>query len=288
MAGVHAVVADPLGQGAHPGQLVLGAGDRRQSRRGEVDTDRARHGVGAAPRDPLQAHGHAVGADALGVPCPHPHGRVPLPAVGRPGERAQHLQRLDALLAEPLRVERGGALGEVGVGQEGLHAPQRLPRTSVTTRTSDGVRGVEPNPNRTGGSTGASPPWSTPCQATRAPVEGVQVQRGVVLAPALPGAAPGAHAGQHAAGDDVDGLIQRRCGGQWPGDGPQQEAERGAAAGRELQLERVGVHPPAVPGRRWWSRGCSAPRRSCRSGRRRRRPARRAPAGPGARRAARP
>jgi hypothetical protein len=35
----------------------------------------------------------------------------------------------------------------------------RLPgTTSVTTRTSDGVRGVEPNPNRTAGSTGARPP----------------------------------------------------------------------------------------------------------------------------------
>ena len=40
----------------------------------------------------------------------------------------------------------------------------------MTTRTSDGARGVDPNPNRTGGSTGVSPPWSVPSHATRAPV----------------------------------------------------------------------------------------------------------------------
>ena len=38
------------------------------------------------------------------------------------------------------------------------------------TRTSDGARGVEPKPNRTGGSTGVNPPWSAPSQVIRAPV----------------------------------------------------------------------------------------------------------------------
>ena len=42
-------------------------------------------------------------------------------------------------------------------------------RTSVTTCTTDGVRGVDPKPNRTGGATEASRPWSTPSQITRAP-----------------------------------------------------------------------------------------------------------------------
>src|SRR5690606_13535601 len=38
------------------------------------------------------------------------------------------------------------------------------PATVLTTRTRDGRRGVELNPNRGGGSTGASGPRSTPSQ----------------------------------------------------------------------------------------------------------------------------
>ena len=62
--------------------------------------------------------------------------RVVAPAVVGQFERAQDLQGLHALLAQPGAVEDGRGPGEVGVGEERLHGPTVT--CGATPRTSEG------------------------------------------------------------------------------------------------------------------------------------------------------
>ena len=67
------------------------------------------------------------------------------PAVVGHGERAHHLQRLHTLLAESPGVEHGGAAGEVGEREEGLHrTPSVIGAASIGTvvEWAPGVDGV--------------------------------------------------------------------------------------------------------------------------------------------------
>jgi hypothetical protein len=81
------------------------------------------HGVVVTGRDPRVGHVQAVAGEGGHVTPPHLGGRMVAPAVGRQRHRAQQLQRLHALLAEPRAVEHGRALAKRRKRQEGLHQP---------------------------------------------------------------------------------------------------------------------------------------------------------------------
>src|SRR6185369_11199057 len=68
---------------------------------------------------------------------PHPHDRVAAPAVLAELEGPQHLQRLDALLAQARGVEHCGAAREVPVGEEGLHRPRLSRPRARLARAAD-------------------------------------------------------------------------------------------------------------------------------------------------------
>jgi len=67
----------------------------------------------------------------------------------------------------PIDTGRGGSLPPVW-SVDGR--PSSITRTVVTRVTSEGRRGVEPKPNRTGGSTGHMLPKSVPSQEAVSPV----------------------------------------------------------------------------------------------------------------------
>jgi hypothetical protein len=64
-------------------------------------------GVWAAPPAPLLTCGGPVRHEGLLMTSPHQDGRVVLPAVVRSGQRAEDLQRFDALFAEAPAIEHG-------------------------------------------------------------------------------------------------------------------------------------------------------------------------------------
>jgi len=153
---VHPLIAYPRREHACPCELLLRARDRRQPRRREVDADRAGDRVRAAARCPLQARGDAVGGHALRRIRPT---CAPLDAASSRSSResARAAPATPRPAACPAASGRARPRSRRSRGRAGTSA-RHGPCTRVTTRTSDGVRGVEPNPNRTGGSTVVKPP----------------------------------------------------------------------------------------------------------------------------------
>jgi len=103
----------------------LGGVVRMRSLRSEL-ADVVPCGVGEAALGPFVHHGQAIHGEGRNVPHPHSDGGVRLPSVFRDDQSAECLQRVDALLAQPGCVQRGRALPEIGIGEEGLH-PFSLP-----------------------------------------------------------------------------------------------------------------------------------------------------------------
>src|SRR5690606_24151272 len=134
MAAVQVLVAEP-GRHRPGGDEIRLAADPRDPGVAQVTDDRRRTGVAVPERGPYLAAHQAVATERLLVALPHQHRRVVRPAVVRPGERADDLDHLDPLLAETFGVEHPRGALEVGVREEGLHAPQRAPHAWVTTLT---------------------------------------------------------------------------------------------------------------------------------------------------------
>jgi hypothetical protein len=120
VAAVHRGVAQPARQVAGDELDRLGPAVELG---GELEHLRP-HRVGVALGDPLVGDREGVGGERGAVPAPHRDRRVVLPPVAGQRHRPQHLQRLDALLAQSGLVEHLRALGEVRVREERLHPCQ--------------------------------------------------------------------------------------------------------------------------------------------------------------------
>ena len=118
-------------------------------------------------------------------------------------------------------------------------------RTVVVTATIDGRRGAELNPKRTGGSTSASAPRSTPSHVARDGVDAVAV-RGAVELLAAGRLAARADAAQHQPGDRVDDRRPPGARGDGRRDASQHPPERVPAADRDVGDERSAGEPQRV------------------------------------------
>src|SRR6185503_12381072 len=119
VAAVQRRVAQPGRQGAGGGQLLLGPGGGHPDQ-GQLLPQLQLAGVGEPEHEPGPADRHPVAAQRLLVALPHQHRRMVAPAVAGGGQRPQHLERRDPLLAQTAWVKGPGAGGELGKGQERL------------------------------------------------------------------------------------------------------------------------------------------------------------------------
>src|SRR5205085_2039923 len=117
MRAVERPAPEPRRKEPAPAELRLREDLTSGSERDDLLEDR----VAMAAADPLPADRDAVARERLVVAPPHLDGRVMPPAVVRDVLRAQHLQRLDPLLAEAAVVEDARGPLEARVRQEGLH-----------------------------------------------------------------------------------------------------------------------------------------------------------------------
>src|SRR3954451_13046384 len=101
MRSVERAVAEPRREEPAPPELRL----RKDLPVGSEPDELLEHRVAVAAADPLPADRDAVGDKRLVVAAPHLDGRVMPPAVVRNVLRAEQLERLDPLLAEPAVVE---------------------------------------------------------------------------------------------------------------------------------------------------------------------------------------
>jgi len=110
-------------------------------------------GVGVTAARPLGADDHTVVDQRILVTAPHLDRRMMPPALGDADEGAHDLLRLDALLAEPDVVEHLRRLGEVRIGQEGLH---RIEPTVAITRFAPAAAAILRNPGELATTAGAN------------------------------------------------------------------------------------------------------------------------------------